>query len=416
MPTGTRVEAPSRPWRAAFGFTMMAAMGVATFIGFVIGVLAPLLIEDLAMSRSQLGALTTVLYLVGGFGSPVAGHLVDRLGGRRILALLFVAGAAGTLGVAAAPSYAWLVGAMALAGFALAAGNPVTNKLVAAHIPSGTQGVLMGVKQAGVPMGKFLAGIVMPTAALWFGWRTAVLLGLLIPATGLVTSFILLPADRGTRTSRAERRSRPLGPEVQQLALYAFLMGTGVAVINVYLPLYAHDELGMTVTSAGAVASLTGIVGVFSRVLWGRITDGMADVVPTLAAIAASSALAVGLMIVARWWGEWLLWLAAFVFGASTLGWIVVGMVGVLALIDLRDAGRASGRVLLGFYTGFVASPVLFGWVVDRTGVYAPAWALVVAAFVGATLIALWWHRPAGRDTIRDGRAVRAVMDDAPIE
>lgn len=373
---------------------MMAAMGVATFIGFVIGVLAPLLVTDLAISRSQLGALTTVLYLVGGFGSPVVGHLVDRCSGRAVLVLLFVAGAAGTVGVALAPSYAWLLGAMALAGFSLAAGNPVTNKLVAAHIPAGTQGVLMGVKQAGVPMGKFLAGVVMPGAALLLGWRTAVLLGLLIPVAGMVGGLVLLPPDAGAPTSRSERRSRPLGTAVRQLSVYAFLMGTGVAVINVYVPLYAHDELGMSVTAAGAVASVTGLVGVFSRIVWGRITDGSVDVRPTLRAIAATSALAVVLMIAARWWGAWLLWLAAVVFGASTLGWIVVGMIGVVATIDIRDAGRASGLVLLGFYGGFVSSPVVFGWMVDRTGTYVPGWALIAAAFAGATLITVWWREP----------------------
>lgn len=412
MATLESVQAPSRSWRAAFGFTMMAAMGVATFIGFVIGVLAPLLVEDFAMSRSQLGALTTVLYLIGGFGSPVAGYLVDRVGGRTILVLLFVAGAAGTVGVALASSYLWLLGAMVLAGFSLAAGNPVTNKLVVAHIPAGTQGLLMGVKQAGVPMGKFLAGVVMPSAALLLGWRSAVLLGLLIPVAGLVSGLVLLPPDGGVPTSRAERRSRPLGSAVRRLAVYAFLMGTGVAVINVYLSLYAYDELGMSVTSAGAVASLTGIVGVFSRIVWGRITDAVVDVAPMLRGIAASSALAVGLMIAARWWGQWLLWLAAFVFGASTLGWIVVGMIGVVALIDLRDAGRASGLVLLGFYGGFVSSPVIFGWIVDRTGSYAPGWAFIAAAFTGATLITTWL-RPPGTGAPPDVEALRAVTGDA---
>lgn len=391
----------------------MSAMGVATFIGFVIGVLAPLLVEDLAMSRSELGALTTVLYLVGGFGSPLAGHLADRLGGRRVLIALFVAGAGATASVAFAPSYAWLIVAMAVAGLALAAGNPVTNKLVAAHIPAGEQGVLMGVKQAGVPMGKFLAGVVMPAAALWLGWRPAVLLGLVIPLAGLVSALVLLPADQGAVTSRAERRNRPLNPAVRRLAVYAFLMGTGVAVMNVYLPLYAHDELGMTVTAAGAVASLTGIVGVASRILWGRLTDRMVEVAPTLGAIATSSALAAGLLIAAPWWGSWSVWVAALVFGAATLGWIVVGMVGVVAVTDPRDAGRASGQVLLGFYTGFVSSPMVFGWIVDRTGEYAPGWALVTVAFVGATLLSPWWvrRRSAGAP---DGDAARALAAEAP--
>ncbi len=384
-------ETRSRWWRGAFGFTLMAAMGVATFIGFVIGVLAPLLVDDLAMSRTQLGSLSTVLYLVGGFGSPIAGHLADRMGGRTVLIAVFAAGAAATIAVALAPSYAWLLAAMTVAGLALAAANPVTNKLVAAHIRPGAQGVLMGVKQAGVPMSKFLAGAVMPAAALWLGWRNAVLLGLLIPIAGLVVGHVLLPDDLCNVTTRAERRNRPLSAAVRRLSIYGFLMGTGIAVTNVYLPLYAHDELGMSVPAAGAVASLTGIVGVGSRIAWGRRTDGTAEVGPTLGVIAAGSAVAIALLIAARWWGTWLVWAASFLIGAITVGWIVVGMVGVVAITDPRDAGRASGRVLLGFYTGFVCSPVAFGWIVDATSVYAPAWALVALAFVGAILVSPWW-------------------------
>lgn len=383
----------SRAWRVAFGSTMMAAMGVATFIGFVIGVLAPFLIDEFDMSRSQLGALTTVLYLVGGFGSPLAGQLVDRLGGRIMLVILFLAGAAGTVGVAVAQSYAWLVAAMLLAGFSLASGNPVTNKLVAAHVSPGARGTIMGIKQAGVPLGKFLAGVLMPGAALLFGWRAAVLLAVVIPVAGLAAGAALLPRDAGQRTTRAERRRRPLGSAVRWLAVYAFLMGTGVAVMNVYLPLYVHDQLRLSVTTAGAVASVTGIVGVFSRVIWGKVTDRLADVTPALIAIAISSALASLLLVAAQYWAPWLAWLSAFVFGAATLGWIVVGMIGVVSVIGVRDAGRASGVVLLGFYTGFVSSPILFGALVDWTGRYDLAWALVGATFALAALVGVLWRR-----------------------
>jgi fucose permease len=53
-------------------------------------------------------------------------------------------------------------------------------------------------------------------------------------------------------------------------------------------------------------------------------------------------------------------------------------------------AGRASGRVLLGFYVGFLVGPVSFGWAVDHHG-YAAGWAAVTAGFALASILTLAW-------------------------
>jgi MFS family permease len=51
-----------------------------------------------------------VLYIVGGFGSPVAGNVADRVGGRAMLLALFAAGSVGTVGVAVARCFSCLPG------------------------------------------------------------------------------------------------------------------------------------------------------------------------------------------------------------------------------------------------------------------------------------------------------------------
>lgn len=395
---------PSPRWRVAFGLTLLAAMGVATFITFILGVLAPFLLEEFGISRSQLGALTTVLYVVGGLGSPAAGHVVDRFGGRVTLMVLFLSGAIGTVGVAVARNYAWLVVAMVLAGFSLAAGNPVTNKLVAEHLPIGTRGTIMGVKQAGVPLGAFLAGVVIPGTALLLGWRGAVLIALVVPVAGLVAGQRLVPPDAVTARPRHRQPRHRLGPNVRWLAWYAFFMGAGVAVVNVYLPLYAYDRVGLGVAAAGLVTSVIGFVGVLSRVGWGRLTERSGRVTMPLMAIAACSMGSVLLILAAETAGSWLLWGAALLFGSSTLGWIVVGMIGVVAEIGRERAGRASGVVLLGFYGGFIPSPVIFGAIVDHRGGYRLAWMVIAAVFLVATSIAIAWHRGSDRESSPPGR------------
>jgi MFS family permease len=56
-------------------------------------------------------------------------------------------------------------------------------------------------------------------------------------------------------------------------------------------------------------------------------------------------------------------------------------------------AGRASGVVTFGFYIGFVASPMLFGLLVDRSSGYTLAWLLVGVTFAITALVIAAWRR-----------------------
>lgn len=394
--TSAQVQAaPARSlrWRVAFASTLAITMGVGTFPGYAFGVLGPYLVEDFALSKSQLGLLTTLFFGVGGVLSPVAGPLVDRLGGRRVMVGSFVVLAVGVAGAAAAPSF-WMVLAMtAVAGLALAAGNPVTNKLVAVHLPEGRRGVTMGVKQAGVQIGAFLTGALLaPGAAAW-GWRRALAASVAVPIAGMVASFWTVPRDAETGPRQARRDRRPLPRSVRWLALYAFLMGAGVAGVNAYLPLYAVEELGVSAAVAGAVVAVIGFVGIVSRVAWGWLSERGNGYIGPLLVMAAGAIAALGLIIVAPDAGAVVLWPAALIFGATAVTWNSVGMLAVVTEAHPTDAGRASGRVLLGFYGGFVPSPIVFGMIVDATGSYRAAWTVTALIFLLAVVqMVIWRH------------------------
>ncbi len=394
--TSAGVEAPStRPlrWRVAFASTLAVAMGVGTFPGYAFGVLGPYLVDDFALTRSQLGLLTTLFFGVGGVLSPVAGPLVDRLGGRRVMIASFVVLAAGVAGASVAPSF-WLVLLMtAVAGLALAAGNPVTNKLVAVHLPEGRRGVTMGVKQAGVQIGAFLTGALLAPAAAAWGWRRALVASIVMPFAGLVASLRTVPpdGDAGPAPVRSERRKLPRS--VTWLAVYAFLMGAGVAGVNAYLPLYAVEDLGVSAEVAGAVVALIGFVGILSRVAWGWLSERGNGYITPLLVMAAGAITALLLVIWAKEAGSALLWPAALIFGATAVTWNSVGMLAVVTEAHPNDAGRASGRVLLGFYGGFVPGPVVFGLIVDATGSYRIAWTVTAVIFLLAAVQMVVWRR-----------------------
>ena len=408
--------------RSEIGFvvTLTLGMAVCTFLPYAFGALGPFITEDLGITRTALGWLTTVKYAVGAAPSPVAGPLVDRFGGRRSLVVAFATGALGVaVAAAAGRHYAGLVAGAAVFGISVAFGNPATNQLAARMVRAGRHGIVTGVKQSGVQIGAFLAGVVLPGVAGAVGWRAALGGCALLGAAGLGLTWCYVPSRSGggepaegepadgaaahgaradgvvahTATGGAPTRvlRRRLDRAVNRLAVYALLMGFGVGAVGAYLPLYAVEELGFSRETAGLTAALVGFVGIVARVGWGRRQDRTTKpVVRSLGALAVGSVVASGAMWAAASMGSGLLWAGAALFGATAVAWNALGMLSIVRDVELSVAGRASGRVLLGFYVGFLVGPVSFGWAVDHVG-YAAGWAAVTAGFALAAALTLAW-------------------------
>ncbi|HZA40565.1 MAG TPA: MFS transporter [Actinomycetota bacterium] len=382
----------STAWRAAFALSLAAGMAASTIVQFLFGVLAPFLIDEFGISRSQLGLLTTAAFVIGGIISPSAGGLVDRIGGRRVFVASMVLMAIAIAGMAAAPSYIWMLFGAALAGFTLASCNPTTNKLIAAHTAVGERGVIMGVKQAGVQFGAFAVGFTIPTAAESWGWRPAMAMTIVLPLACAAAVLVLVPHDRREELDlRPKTEARGITPLVAWLATYAFLMGGGVAIVGAYLPLFAREEVGLSVGAAGMLAGVIGLIGIVSRIAWGWGTERLGDYPLALGILGVGAVVASLATLLSPSTGAWMIWSAAVLFGLTAITWNAIGMLAIVAEVGTHAAGRASGLVQSGFYGGFVVTPALFGYSVDRTDEWSWGWWGVVAMFAGASVVAFSW-------------------------
>ena len=86
----------------------------------------------------------------------------------------------------------------------------------------------------------------------------------------------------------------------------------------------------------------------------------------------------------------WLLWAALVLLGLGAVGW--GGLLGTLVgeTAGAGGAGAAAGVTAAIDNVGIFIGPPLFGFIVDRSGSYAPAWwAMVGASVCAAGLIAL---------------------------
>lgn len=378
----------------AFAGVLLLAMCASTLVQFALGVLAPFLADDLGIGPAQIGTLTTAYFAAGALLSPFAGGWVDRVGGRRALTVLFATAGLPLIVTSVSPGYGLLLVAVVLAAPAIALGNPVTNALVAAHLPPRRRGLPTGVKQSGVQVGAAALGLALPTVAIALGWRAAVLVLVPVSLVGLLGVWALVPPTSGS--SRGEQRAatgdRRLPASVWWLAGYAGLMGFGAAIIGAFLVLYGVQEVGMTPRDAGFVAGVLGVVATVARIAWGPVATRFRTASVPMAAMALLSIAGTGLAAGAAVWGPVALWGAALLWAVSASSWNSVVMLAVIRALPQEVTGAASGVVHGTFLVGLCASPVVFGATVDVADGYGPGWALVAAAFTAAAVVAITWR------------------------
>ena len=142
----------------------LAALGAAAFAGVSIGALAPDLKAAFGFSRTEIGMVSALVTLGASIASRPMGRLTARLGPYRVLVASLAAIALGSLIQAAAPAgWVLMIGTLFL-GFAYGGIGPPTNVAIAGRMQGGI-GFFMSVKQAGMPIGSFLAGLVLPSVA-----------------------------------------------------------------------------------------------------------------------------------------------------------------------------------------------------------------------------------------------------------
>lgn len=354
---------------------------------YAISALAPVIARDLGLSSGRLGLLALVSYGAAALSAIISGRLVDRFPPRRVQLLLF-AGAGLTLVLIAVSQRFWLlIVAMFISGVAQSATNPVTNKLISEEVAQGRQGTIVGIKQSGVQLGQFFTGSALPPLALLLGWRPAVATGLILVLGGLWLTIRCVPPRTAPNTHAAEGADAPTRSlPLVRLALYTFCNAALVAMVNVHVPLYAHDAVGLSPGLAGGTAALIGGLGVAGRIAWGRAAERSPSYVGPLQALAALSLLSAVLLWAAATFGGWVLLAGTILFALSALPGNAVAMFAVIRSAGRRRTGAATGVMMLALYSGFTAGPSLFGLLVDVSGSYRPGWLLATAVAVASCL------------------------------
>jgi len=385
---GPRTSAPRTglpvPALAALSVTALIIAQLPTFLTGAVGVQ---LQRDLGFGAAELGAAIAASLAVSFLGSVLFGRLVQQYGWTAGLRLTGALSALSMGGVALlASSWLPLVGLLVIGGVAKSVGHPAANLAIATEAPRNRQGLLFGIKQAGVPAASMLGGLSVPLLVLDYGWQSAfgaaAVLALVFAA--------LVPRSHRARSTTADSSFRkPSDPETgrRALILLAAGAGAGVAVSNSvagFLTTYAVVS-GFEEGTAGlllAVASFSGLAG---RVVLGWLSDRINVGLGAVAILLVVGASGVLLLTTGN---PALISIGAVVaFGG---GWAWAGVFN-LAIVRRNPSAPAvaTGYTQAGVYAGAGIGPLAFGVVAANVSFVAAWIALAAVAVLGALIMLL---------------------------
>ena len=378
---------------------VLLAVAVATagvLPAFLTGGLVVQIRSELDFGSAALGLAVAVFFVSASLASVVMGRVVERIGAHRSMRVSAVGSAASLLGVALfAGSWKGLVACLVLGGLSNAVAQPATNLSLAREVPAGRQGVSFGIKQAAIPTATLLAGLAVPGIAVTLGWRwafaggaaLALLIALLVPAESL----------GGVRRLKEARAGDVAVAPLVLLALGIGLGSTAATPLGAFI-VESSVASGLQVGTAGLLLALGSAAGIFVRVWFGHLADGMSG--GRLRLVAAMLGVGVvGFVMLASGEVGLILPGTLLAFGA---GWGWPGLFNFAVVKTNPGApAAATGITQTGASGGAALGPLVFGLVVEATS-YGTAW-LVSGVIALLALVAIL----AGRAMILRDRAGR---------
>ena len=391
------------------------AFTVCFMVWMMFGVIGIPIKKMLNLNATEFGLLTATPVLTGSLIRVPLGIWTDRYGGRIVMALLMAFTVPAIWMMAYASEY-WqflVIGLfVGLAGGSFSVGTPY----VARWFPKHQQGMAMGVYGAG-NSGSAVNKFVAPVILVAFGWAMVPQVYAAIMAGTVVLFWLLSHSNPQHLVPSHVRFSDQLkalkDPRVLKYCQYYSIVFGGYVALSLWMVQYYIGEYGLDIRVAALLAACFSLPGGVLRAVGGWLSDRHGAHKVT-------------------WWVMWVCWICLFLlsypqteFTINTvngpqsfhIGLNVVAFTALMAVLGVamafgkasvfkyiaddysQNIGTISGIVgLAGGMGGFVL-PILFGVLLDYTGVRSSAFMLMYGV-VWVSLIWMYWTEVRHTDVV----------------
>ncbi len=381
------------------------------------------LTAELGISRGVFSLLRSGEGIIGALIAPFVGTLVDRHGGRWLIAIGTAIVALGYLllgHVETFTQFAFVRLSLVTVGDAMM-GSMVVNIVIAQWFLR-RRGRAFAISSMGVGFAKVCMPIVAASLIVWFGWRqTWMVFGLVTLILGVLPAVLfirrspeemgLLPdgaeepivsdhtrvrqnraaADAATNQDLEWTRGEAMRNGTFWLLVITFgIASVGVTGLNLHVYPYVTD-LGHPPVVAATVMSVIASMQLFSPLAWGLLAERM-DV--RVAATLRFVIQAIGLGLATLTGNLFCLYAGFFLYGIGLGGNMVLPEILWANYFGRRSLGRVRGLGLLISQVMAALGPPFFGFLFDITNGYGLSFAIFGCALITSAVLSLVLRPP----------------------
>ncbi len=374
---------------------MLAVLTIGSMAQFAVAVVAPEAAPDIGVDATYIGVFTTIVYVFAMLSGATTGAFVGRYGAIRVCQFTMLTAAAAMSVFALATPVAAMVSAVLL-GCAYGPFNPASAHVLAGVSTPQWRPLVFSIKQAGVPLGGMLAGLVVPLLAIRFGWEVGLLA---VASVALVVMIMLQPSRRDFDADRKPGRLfaslsvlTPLrlvfGDRIlRRFAITGFAYAGCQVSVGAFYVVYLVAALEMPLVKAGLMFAFLQFGAVFGRVFWGVVAERIVSTRTLLVCLGGLSAVCLGITAaLTPAWPLAIVMVLGFVLGASSFGWVGIFLSEIAHLAPVGKASEATGGVQFVYFGGVVVVPPCFGAIINLTGSYTIAFLTIAGLATGAAI------------------------------
>ncbi|MFM0598254.1 MULTISPECIES: MFS transporter [Paraburkholderia] len=423
---------------------ILAVMCLMYFISYIdrvnIAVAGPLIRHEMGLTTVQLGLVFSAFAYPYAAMQIVGGWLADKFGPKLVLTVLSLIWGVATLATGFAGSVTMLV----LMRFALGIGEggafPTATRAFTYWMPVAERGFAQGITHSFARLGGAVTPPLVLAVVATGGWRDAfILLGIASLAWTVLYLFVFTNSPEQNRRitpeetneigyhtgdcDRAKHAATPWRKLIRRMWLVTFVdfcYGWLLWVYLTWLPSYLRESRGFDLKQLALFTALPLLAGVVGDTLGGVVSDKLFKITGRLR-FARCSVLVVGM-------GGSLVFLVPMVSATNPLTavWYLSASFFFLEItnpvlwtlpLDIagKYAGTAGGMMNTGFGVAGMISPVVFGYLIEKTGSYNVPFTISAGLLAVGVLAALFidTSKTVEADEERE-RATGAPLDGMP--
>jgi MFS family permease len=237
--------------------------------------LAPALMREFGFNQALAGFLTTGIFATHAGMQIPGGHLVDRLGSKRVLLFALAWVALGNIGMAFAGAYWQLLLCKIFTGM----GTGVCFVGGARYVHNAAAGPRLHTAQGffggSIQLGAGFVILAVPRLYLLAGWRATFLVSAGMALTAAIIWLTTAPPVAATASAAGRFTEMLLAPQLWVLGFVQMATFSISLIVGSWVVVMLTKVLNVPATRAGLIGSLVLLLGIVSRPLGGALRQHM---------------------------------------------------------------------------------------------------------------------------------------------